>query len=579
MDNKPKELGDYLEIWRRRKWHIILPALALLGLSAAVVMSIPSEYRSKSTILIEEQEVPTELVKSTVTSYADQRIQVISQQVMTRPNLWTIIDKFNLFEKRRSTEPAEMLLERLQKNIKLDVINADVIDRRSGNKTTATIAFTLAYDGETPEQAQKVANELTSLYLKENLSNRSQHAAETSKFLDEEARKLSEKINDIESRLASFKQKNIGRLPELSQLNLQLRDRTEAEVVEVDRQLSTVSERKFYLEGQLAQIKPNSQLVSATGERILDTEERIKALKAQYVTFASSYSPEHPDVIKLRKQIDALEASGDNPDFSEDAKQLVKLRGDLIAAQERYTNDHPDVIRLKSLIASAEASVARAKVAPAPLITKRPENPAYITLQAQLESANNELRSLKTKQTQLRTRLGDYETRLQQTPQVEREYLDLNRERENVLRSYQEIKTKLSNAQVAQELEKDSKGERFSLIDPPQLPERAERPNRLMLLLLGSLFSMGGGVAFGGIAEALDRAVRGGKALTSIVPVPLLANIPYIPNVKDVNNSRLSLTANVLGLLVVLSTLLLILHSRWMPLDVAWFVFLRKLGL
>jgi polysaccharide biosynthesis transport protein len=578
MDARPKELNDYLEIWARRKWQVLIPAAILSALSAFMVMSMPSVYKSTATILIEEQEIPSELVKSTVTSYADQRIQVISQQVMTRANLWQIIDNFKLFEKKRTQNSSEALIEQLRKNIKMEMISADVIDRRSGMKTAATIAFSVSYFGETPEQSQRVANELTTLYLNENLKNRRQKAADTSNFLDDEAKKLNEQIAELESRLATFKQRNVGRLPELSQLNLQLRDRVEAESAEVERQLATVNERKFYLEGQLAQIKPNSPIISSTGERILDNDERLKALRAQYVTAASSYSPEHPDVIKMRNEIDALEQNGASGDRAEESKKLTKLRADLTSAQERYTEDHPDVIKLRGMVAQTEAALARApSVSAQP--TRKPENPAYITMQSQLEATNSELRQLKTKQGQLKARVTDYETRLQQTPQVEREYLDLSRERENALKRYQEIKAKLSDAQVAQELEKDRKGERFSLIDPPQWPERADRPNRPLLLLVGLLFSLGTGVAYGGLAEALDKAIRGSNTLSALIPVPVLASVPYISTTKDISGGRWAQLMNFLLAAVGISTLLLLLHIFWMPLDVAWFVLLRKLGL
>jgi polysaccharide biosynthesis transport protein len=575
MDTKPKELGDYLEIARRRKWYILIPAAILTALSTYVVMSMPSVYKSMATILIEEQEIPAELVKSTVTSYADQRIQIISQQVMTRANLWKIIEDYHLFAKRSKENSSDALIEQLRKNIKLDMISADVVDRRSGLKTPSTIAFSLSYFGETPEQAQRVANQLTTLFLNENVKNRSQKASDTSTFLEDEAKKLNDQIADLESRLATFKQRNVGRLPELSQLNLQLRDRSEVDFTEVDRQLAAVNERKFYLEGQLAQIKPNSPIMSNTGERILDTDERLKALRAQYVSLASTYSPLHPDVIKMRSEIDALEQSGASGDRAEESKKLTKLNADLASAQERYTQDHPDVIKLKSMVAQAEASLSRAPmqdIQPA----RKPENPAYITMQAQLEGTNSELRSLKVKQGQIKARLAEYESRLQQAPQVEREYLDLSRDRENAVRRYQEIKAKLSEAQVGQELEKDRKGERFSLIDPPQAPERADRPNRPLLMLIGMLFSLGVGVAYGGVMEALDKAIRGSNALGTLLPVPVLASVPYITNTSDQSNARLSYLMNAFIAIACISTILLLLHVLWMPLDVAWFVLMRK---
>ena len=110
---------------------------------------------------------------------------------MTRANLMRIVEQYNLYPSYRATKANEEILQRLTKDIKLDLLKADVIDVRSGSKTNATIAFSLSYEGETPAVAQKVTNELVTLFLGENLKNRQQKTAETSAFLAEEAAKLS----------------------------------------------------------------------------------------------------------------------------------------------------------------------------------------------------------------------------------------------------------------------------------------------------------------------------------------------------------------------------------------------------
>ena len=214
--------------------------MILFLISVAVAVLLPSVYKSTATILIEQQEIPADLVRSTISSYADQRIQVISQQVMTRANLMRIVEKYNLYPSYRASKTTEEMLERLAKDIKLDILKADVIDQRSGAKTNATIAFSLSYEGETPAVAQRVANELVTLFLSENLKNRQQKTAETSTFLADEAAKLSEHCRRHEAKLAAFKAKNMGRLPELVQLNMQLRDRADNEIKEVDRQISAL---------------------------------------------------------------------------------------------------------------------------------------------------------------------------------------------------------------------------------------------------------------------------------------------------------------------------------------------------
>src|SRR5205814_6180939 len=129
-----KELRDYVTAFRRRKKQILISGGILLLLSVAVAILLPSSYRSTATILIEQQEIPPDLVRSTISSYADQRIQMISQQVMTRANLMQIVEKYGLYTRYRRTHTNEETLERLGKDIKLEIVKADVIDQRSGTK-------------------------------------------------------------------------------------------------------------------------------------------------------------------------------------------------------------------------------------------------------------------------------------------------------------------------------------------------------------------------------------------------------------------------------------------------------------
>lgn len=581
MEEQTKDLKDYLVALRRRKKQILTAMGILAVISVPVALLLPPVYRSTATILIEEQEIPAELVRSTITAYADQRLQVIGQQVMTRANLMQIIEKYNLYPRKRQRGTAEDVLGLLRKNIKFNMVSAEVTDRRSGQKTMAAIAFTLTYDGETADGAQKVANELTSLYLNENLKLRQQKSSETSTFLADEASRLSEHISEIEQKLATFKEKHLGSLPELATLNLQLRDRTDSEAMEVDRQITMAEERKFYLDGQLAQVKPNSPMVSSSGERILDSDERLKTLQAQYASLTGVYSANHPDVVKMRREMEALKKeTGGDGDTQEQAKQLTRMRSELATMRDKYSDDHPDAVKLKKAIAALEESYKRmaATGGDAPRF-KKPENPAYIALQSQLESTRSELKTLRAKRGDLKAKMASYESRLEKSPQVEREYLDLNRDHENSIKRYQEAKAKLMEAQVAQQMEKDNKGERFSLIDPAQLPEKPNGPGRPVLLLLGMVFSLVGGVAYAGVLEGMDSSIKSSKMLAGLLDAPLLSVIPYMENTEDLRKKTKLKTSLVYGVIAGLALIVLVIHFAWVPLDVLWYMILRKLGM
>ena len=213
--------------WRiklRRYWRLRLSLLAVgsigLMLTVAVAILWPPTYRAGATILIEQQEIPQELVRSAITSFADERVQIISQRVMTTQNLMSLIDRYNLYPDIRESKPREVLLQKMRSDIALKMISADVIDPRSGRPTEATIAFTVSYQNRSPDLALKVANELTTLYLNENLNSRTQMAEQTTAFFAEETTKQEARIDELDKKLAAYKEKHQDSLPDLNQLNV-----------------------------------------------------------------------------------------------------------------------------------------------------------------------------------------------------------------------------------------------------------------------------------------------------------------------------------------------------------------------
>ncbi|HBC56530.1 MAG TPA: lipopolysaccharide biosynthesis protein, partial [Gammaproteobacteria bacterium] len=239
-----KSLKEYLDSFRRRKTIFFFTALAIFIIGAITALVLPATYRSSATILIEQQEIPDDLVRSTITTYADQRIQMISQRVMTRTNLSRIIDEYDLYAEDRKRYPLEVIIAKMMEDLDLSMISADVIDPRSGRPMEATIAFSLSYKNESPKLAQVVTNEMTSLFLRENIKTRTSMATQTSEFLAKEAESLSAQIVMLEAQLAEFKNQHLLSLPELTSLNLQLLNRTESEILGVDQELRSLAETK-----------------------------------------------------------------------------------------------------------------------------------------------------------------------------------------------------------------------------------------------------------------------------------------------------------------------------------------------
>jgi uncharacterized protein involved in exopolysaccharide biosynthesis len=579
MDAHAKDLYYYLALLRRRKTMILTVAASLLATSAAVAFLLPAVYRSTATILIEEQEIPPDLVRSAIATYADQRIETIKQQVLSHSTLWRIVEQYDLYKDLRKRSPTEEVLTRFAKDIQIEVMNVKVIDKRTQNPTQATIAFTLAYDGESAQLAQKVANELTSLFLGENLKTRERHAQETTAFLKRESENLSHHIQELEQKLSGVKQRADGALPELIQLNMQLLSQVQREVIDSDRDIRSLKERKTYLEGELAALKPHTPLISASGERLLDTSERLKSLRAQHASVSAYLKPDHPDLIKLKQEMSALEKEEGATDGREElSKRLMAERASLAALRERVGEMHPDVLRSRNVVASLERELQAAVAKRAQPSFVKPENPAYINIQSQLASTTASLQSQEAARVDLKRRMAEYAKRLESTPTVEPEYLDLVRDRENSVRKYQEITSRLMEAQVSAELEVQRKGERFSLINPPELPEKPDRPNRLAILLLGAFLALAGGVGTGLAADNLDRRIFTVDQLGHAMRGVPLTVIPYLPSEGDlVALGRRRAVFSLAGLGVVVAGAL-VLHMAWMPLDVLWFTIMRKLG-
>ena len=574
MEEQEKSIQDYLVAIRKRKVAIFSVSIVVFLLTVAVALLLPAIYKSSSTILIEQQEIPSELVMSTVTTYASERIQTIQARVMTRTNLLKIIEKFDLYEDERKFATNQEIVNRIRDDVSLDVINADVVDPRTGRPSSATIAFSLSYKGESPSKVQRVTNELTSLYLNENLSSRTQEAANTSEFLKEEAERLGKQISEQEKRMALFKQKHAKSLPELKDLNLGILQRKETELVTIDVRLRALEERVIYLTSQLAQIDPGNPDVPGA-------VERLKTLQAAYASARSKYSDEHPDVLRLKNEIESLKGEAAQSSSAKVlAEELKVLNAELAQKKAKYTKDHPDIIALEEKIDALNTELTNAKLNPVDsYYNSKPDNPAYVTLESQLSSAESEINSIKIQRKEIQKKISELEKSLFETPQVEREYRNILRDYTNTVTRYQETKAKQMRADVAEQLESESKGERFTLIEPAAMPEKPVSPNRPAIIFIGLVLALGSGLGFALIADAISGAVRGANSIRRSLGVLPLSVIPYEMNLQDRAKSRRVKKRVVILFVAIIVFALLFIHFVVSPLDVLWFRILRKIDI
>lgn len=573
-----KDLRDFLSGLRRRVTPIAWIIGALAVISALVAWLLPPVYESKATILIEEQDIPPELVRSTITTYAWQRLQTINQRVMTRQNLMEIVDKHGLYADKRQRETTEEIVGRMREDIKLEPISADVIDPRSGRPTPATIAFTVGYEYETAAVAQKVASELLTLYLNENIKTRTERATDTYDFLTSETKKLTDEIAGMENKIATFKENHANELPEDKQANITFFERSERDLDFEIQNIRSLEQQRVMLQGQLANLSPASPTFDSTGARVLDSEGRLKSIETEYASALGKYSPEHPDVMRLKREIDGLRKQAGNDSSAQDqARKLAGLRAELAEVKERYSAEHPDVLRLEREITAVEQSL---KDAPEVTTAARsPENPAYITVQSQINSTDIQIRAAQARREALKRKLDDYEKRLAGTPEVEREYSQMLLELQNARQRFQLLKQKQTEASIGKELETERKGERFTLIDPPALPEEPVRPNRWAIMVLGLVLSLGGGFGYAAVAESMDTSVRGARGVIATFGVAPLSVIPYIENSEDIaRKTRTRRNLMRMAIAAVLAVIILV-PIFWIPWDVFWYKGLRYLGL
>jgi len=516
MEADVKTFKDYLQIARRRKYYIAIPLLLLLAASVVVALILPPVYRSQATILIEQQHIPDDLVKSTVGSFADERIQQIQQKIMRIDNINKIITKYNLYQAQQLQLSPTELAENFTKNVVLELVSADVISH--GRKSKATLAFSLSFDNKDPVLAQRVTNELVTLFLAENARSRTEQAKNTTLFLEEEARKVKERIQITENQLADYKDKYSESLPEYLATNMSSKARIETELQQLRLQQKMVKERKSSLRSQLAITSPDV----SSGDKNDAMMNSLSGLRSEYNRLMGKYSESHPDVRAIKRKI----------------------------------------ANFKSRKSTKSSGIS---------------NPVYMQLSNELRMADAELTNMAELRTKLHESIKKIDVSVSQTHQVERGYNDLLRDLEGNQLKYNELKAKHMDARLALSLEEEQRSEKFSILEPPRVPTKPEKPNRIKIIFLGLALSICGGLGVAYLAEMMDESIRSQSELMNLVGTEPLVVIPYLVNDEDLAISKKNkVNFAIIGASVLLSMILAI-HFLYMHLDLIFYRIMHKL--
>ena len=578
IEENTRSIADYINVIRRRKRVLAITAGTVMAIIILTTFLWPKTYRSQAIILIEQQDIPTDLVQTTITSYAQQRIEEIKQRIMTIGNIIGIVEEFELYTERELERITRTeIAEDFRSAVSIKPISAEVVDPRSGRPSLAIIAFSLSFDGEVPSKVQKITNEITTLYLDENLKDRTAQTKSTSDFLTAESEVLSGQLEDLDEKIAYFKESNKGALPEQNQFNLSVVDRTELQINDLDFQIKELQKRKIQLEGDLTQISPSAPTMLSNGQMVLGEADRLKALQSQIRQYESVYHPEHPSLQRLRREINTLLDGGGGFDQHKEMTEQLRVERDVLAGLEsKYTANHSEVLQSKRVISSLEASLSEGIQTDAQLT---PDNPAYLVLRSRLNATNEDIRNNSEKIKALREKVERYEGYLSRAPQIEKEYQYLLRDYQNTRMKYQEIRAKKMSADLAQNLESERKGERFTLIQPPELPIDPVSPNRTAMVFLAVILGLGVGLGVVIMLEALSAAVFGAAEVTVLTGIAPLAIIGYMETQEEEGHHNRKRILIVLGLICIGLLAMLLFHLFVKPLDVTWYILLRKFGI
>jgi polysaccharide chain length determinant protein (PEP-CTERM system associated) len=467
------DISNILSNLYRRKALIVSVFLVVSALSIYLSAILPEIYRSSTLILVTPQRVPSSFVTSTVTSDVTQRMQSIAQEILSRTRLEKIIQEFNLYAASAKTSNAEDRVERLRKMIKIDF--------RQNN------AFQLAFDNESPEKAKDVTNRLASLFIDENLQVREQQAMGTKSFITAEAERLRKELEEQEIVVNQFKAAHRYELPDQLDTNLRTLEQVRRELEASNQRLSSLQERKGILQKQLVEsdILGFDLLGVSLGAPLADSgtqNPRLEIKKRELETLLQSYSNKHPDVVRLRKEIQMLEAEK------------------------------------KELPANSGSSSAKT-----PSV-----NPLKQVLQTQISDIDAEIQTLRSQHERLRGQIGTVQGHVDNTSLNGIELSKISRGYEITLRKYQDLLAKSLESELSENMEKKQKGEQFQILDPANFPLRPLRPNRPMIILIGLVAGLAGGVGLAFIWDNLDTSFKRGDELAGYVNIPLLATIPAL---------------------------------------------------
>ena len=507
---RTKDVEDYIDILRRHKGWILGPAFLGLVVGFVVAFLWPNTYVSMATIRVVPPQVPENLVQTNLNLDMTNHVLAMAQTIMSRSNLTSIILSNHLYPNLLAREPLEDVIEEMQKN---DVAIGAVQNTESSNRGQVT-AFQISFKYYDRYMAQKVTETLVSHFLTENERDRQQASTSTTQFLSDQTTEAKKKLDATEQKLSEFRMKNMGRLPDEVQGNMQELNALQVSMNNTDAAISRIMQEKLLLENSLRIAK-----------------EQLESAKEN--------NPEHQVATMQRNQ-----------QLEQAERDVAQLEENLTILRQRYKDTHPDVQRVMGLLAAAKTqrdSLIREQVQKKAPDPKAPtvETPeaknlevAIQRIEAEIAARDLDLRDHQKEMNRLNDAIKAYQSRIEGVPIGEKEYGDLIAERNMARTEYEDLSNRVNISQRATDLENRKQGETLELLDAASLPTTPTEPKRPIYITVATTIGLVLGLALAGAREVKDTSLKNLKDVRAYTKLPVLGSIPLLENDLVVRRRR-----------------------------------------
>jgi len=499
----PISVADIKATLLKRKWLVAAVFLVCVTVAGILCIVLPASYRSQTLILVESQKIPENYVQALVGPTIEERLNSIQQQVMSRTVLTQMVQEFDLYPDEVRQKGLETVVEHLRKNIIVTTMAA-----KSQRSASGIDSFSISFAHESPITAMKVTAKLASNFIEENLKVREQLVEGASEFLEQELVLAKERLEAQERSISLFKTKHMGELPEQVQVNVSALDRLQLQQSTTTEAIQKASDRLTLMDKMIREYDSSAggAIQGANGIVVADPlMHRLKELEKALVTLQAEYKDTYPDIVSTKEEIQTI-------------RSQIKHR-----SKEKEANEKAEAIE-KSGASTRDLKTADLYLRE--LIRQRDE--------ARLEVASQRERLLRIKD-----EARQYEGRIEKAPTREQELMILVRDYNILKDNYRTLLDKKLNARLAENLEKRQKGEQFRILDPANVPNNPEKPNRLQIMLIG--FVLGCGLSVGGAIaiEFLQPVFRRSDDVENLLQLRVLASIPNFKQLVAENQKLL----------------------------------------